>query len=346
MGRRSMEHADYAQELRVRFDPWALGWRAGLLAMFGSICVLMGPRSLNMPVSLAGMAIALPPVSVAIRYVTYIVARRAAVVLTPEWIESNALSGNVAIMWQEIAAMFPYTQSRNHFIAIIPNDRENFLSRLSSWQRFWARLGSYLMPAPFNIWTSAFEVSPDVFWRQLVDYGRAHVPHFADGLDHEEPSRLGDDARMADEESSGVGKEHSAIPRRARPIKSRKQRRIEQVSMIGTAVLVMIVVFPLSLLLHQDHPNLDVPVLMATVAVAVIFGLAALPRTRMRSLLAWCAFVSVLSAMGFAIVDGWEGAGQDIYGLISLLFVVVVIIFTARFNRRLQRIFSRDPHER
>ena len=107
----------------------------------------------------------------------------------------------------------------------------------------------------------------------------------------------------------------------------------------------MFFVFPASLLLHQDHPNLDVPVLGATVVATVVFGLAALPRTRMRGILARCAFVSVLSAMGFAIVDGWGSAVTIIYGLASLMFAVVVIVFSARLNRHFQHTFSRRPGE-
>jgi hypothetical protein len=341
-----VEHAAYTQELRIHFDSWDLALRAGIITLFGGVCVLIGPRGSNMGVSLLGLVLVAPVFLVALRFVVCIVVRKPAVIVTPEWIESNNMGEHVAIMWQEIAAMFPYTQSRNHYVAIIPEDLDAFLARLPAWRRLWVRLGSYMTLAPFTIWTSALEVSPDEFWHKIMEYGRLHVPHFTEGLHHEEPSRTGDIGNHSTQGAQvSADHEHVTTSRRARPIKSRKQRWIERVSLFGTAVLVLIFVFPASLLLHQDHPDLDVPVLVAIVIATVVFGLAALPRTRIRGILAWCAFVSLLSAMGFAIADGWGNAVLIVYVLVSLALFVVMTVFFARLNRRVQRTFGRRPDE-
>lgn len=341
-----MEHASDTQVLRFYFNGWDLALRAVILAALSGACWLIGQTGGGSDLRADLLWVVGCPLFglLALRYVIWNVSRKPAVVVTPEWIESSTLSGHVAIMWQEIAAMAPYKQSRQHYVAIFPEDREIFLSRLSAWRRFWVRIGTFATPAPFNIWTSALEVSPDAFWRQLVEYGRAYVPHVPLGVD-EESSRAGDEEQQPVEAThTSASQKHDTPSRRARRVKSQRQIWIERLSIPAAVVLAMFIVFP-AWLLMLDHPNLSVPLLAAAAAASVVFGLAALPRTRMRGLLAWCAFVSVLSAMSFAIVQGWGSVVQIIYGLISLLFFVVVVAFTARLNRRIQRISSRHPGE-
>ncbi|HEX6798990.1 MAG TPA: STM3941 family protein [Ktedonobacterales bacterium] len=348
MGGWSMEHASDTRVLRCYFSTWALTWRAAILVVVGGVCGIVGDAAGGSQTwaGLLWLAGAVLGALAALRYIARIITRRPAVVVTPEWIESNALSRHVAIMWQEIAAMFPYTQSRNHYVAIIPDDREVFLSRLSTWQRFWARLGSYLTPAPLSIWTSALDVSPNAFWRQLVDYGQAHVPHFAEGLDHEEPARTAEEGHEpAPDTRVDSDHEQAHVARRARRTKSQREVWVDRLSVPATVVLVMVVAFPASLLIHQDNPTLTLALLIALTVVTAGFALAALPHTRMRGFFGWCAFVGLLSTTCLAIAQGWGNAIAIIYSVVGLGLFVAMIVFSVRVNRSLQRISSRDPGE-
>ncbi|HEU5438593.1 MAG TPA: STM3941 family protein, partial [Ktedonobacterales bacterium] len=172
------EAHSYPDELSFRFRRRSLAWRLLLTLAVSSVCLGLAllPDAQRPQLAILGPILAGILGLFALQFLLGISSGRPAVLLTPEGIVNHSLFGGTQIAWQDIAAIFPYAESRQQYVGIFPRDLDSFIVRQSLWCRFWLRFYNYLAVAPFTIWTSALSVTPDEFWRQLMRYGSAYAP--------------------------------------------------------------------------------------------------------------------------------------------------------------------------
>lgn len=331
----------HPDELSFQFRRRSLAWRLLLCLLVAAICLGLAllPDAQRPQLAVLGPILAGILGLFALQFLLGISSRRPAVLLTPEGIVNHSLFGGTKIEWHDIAAIFPYTEDRNHYVGIIPRDPDGFIARQSLWCRFWLRFYSYFAVAPFTIWTSALSVTPDEFWRQLSRYGSAYAPRLFASADSTE----------VEDNPHGDSQDDETAGQRARRVRGRTGRHRDW------WMLVLIVVTPLVFIgvsialanyLPGTSPELEATITIAAIVAGVgllLMGLRQSPSALADLGLAWCFF---LGAGMLASAQDWSVVANVLKAMMVVEPLAVILLFRSRLNRLLQDVLREEANAR
>jgi hypothetical protein len=353
-----------AAAIRIPFSKLQLAWRAvGVLMGAGLAAVVTIADGQSLEVKAIGPLACVFFAWVALTYLGWLVSRKPAVLVTPEWIVNRSSLGAlgpysfgpVAIMWQDIALLMRYQDRWHHYIALVPYNLQEMVGRQAPVTRLHLWLNRCYSPLPIKIWMSVLPVTTDELWRELQQYAKQHVPHLAEDL-FQEGEGDSSGSRQADEHEAELASPAAKAPGAAGVEQPASEGttpgRKPSVVTVTTAGKILPLALPMLgavLLVHAVAPAFELVGYFTTLAIACVLLLAiGVVASQSFDRLLWLALVFETGSLGFAVVHRWfEGAIMTFVALCAayLIAATVVQFKVSRVLRRLNEEREADLRE-